>query len=55
METTARVEREAFMSQVGKEILIKVILQAIPIYVMQNFLFRKSLCDEIEAMVRHFL
>lgn len=46
--------KEKLLSQAGKEIQIKSILQAIPTYVMQRFLLPKSLCDEVETMVWRF-
>lgn len=38
-----------FLSQVGKEILIKVVIQAIPTYSMSVFLLLKTLCSEINS------
>ena len=43
-----------FLSQVGKEILIKAIVQAIPTYSMNVFLFPISLCKELNALMQHF-
>ncbi|KAA3458643.1 reverse transcriptase [Gossypium australe] len=44
-----------FLSQGGKEIFIKLILQAIPTYAMSCFLFPKSLCEKIENKIANFL
>ena len=38
----------------GKEILIKVVAQAVPSYTMSCFLIPKGLCKEIEGMIRKF-
>ena len=42
------------LSMGGKEILIKVVAQAIPTYTMGCFLLPHCLCDEIESMIRNF-
>ena len=39
------------LSQGGKEIFIKAILQAIPLYTMSYFLLPKSLCDELSGII----
>jgi hypothetical protein len=43
-----------FLSQAGKEILIKAVIQAIPAYCMSLFLLPKVLCTEINSMIRKF-
>ena len=42
------------LSKAGKEILIKVVVQAIPTYTMSCFKIPDSLCDEITTMIRNF-
>lgn len=41
-----------FLSQAGREVLIKSILQVIPTYTMQCFLLPNGVCDEITSIVR---
>jgi hypothetical protein len=43
-----------FLSQAGKEILIKAVIQAIPAYCMSLFLIPKALCLEINSQIRKF-
>ena len=46
--------REKLLSQAGREILLKAVVQAIPSFAMRCFKLSLSLCNEIEAMVRKF-
>lgn len=46
--------KENTLSQAGKEVLIKAVVQAIPAYIMSCFKLNKALCNEINAMVRNF-
>lgn len=41
-------------SQAAKEVLIKVVAQAIPVYVMSVFKLPYSLCDELTKMTRRY-
>ena len=41
-------------SQAAKEVLIKAIAQAIPLYVMSVFKLPMGLCDELTKMIRRF-
>ena len=42
------------LSQAGREVLIKVVIQAIPTYAMGCFKLPLGLYNEIEAMVKKF-
>ena len=46
--------KEKLLSQAGREILIKAVIQAIPSYAMSCFRFPASLCDEICSMANRF-
>lgn len=50
---TLRLERK-MLSMGGKEILMKAVAQAIPIYTISCFLLLKGLYDELEGMMRNF-
>jgi hypothetical protein len=43
-----------FLSQAGKEILLKAVIQAIPSYCLSIFLLPKSLCSNITSHMRRF-
>ncbi|KAA3459595.1 reverse transcriptase [Gossypium australe] len=43
-----------FLSMGGKEVFVKAILQAIPIYVMQCFELPKSLCNALENIMNKY-
>ena len=45
--------KEKLLSQVGKEMMIKVVVQAIPTHSM-SFKLPVGLCKDIEAMIRKF-
>jgi hypothetical protein len=41
-------------SQAAKEVLIKAIARAIPVYVMSVFMLPLGLCDELTKMIRRY-
>ena len=46
--------KEKLLSQVGREILLKAVVQAIPTFAMSCFKLPVGLCLEIEALIRKF-
>ena len=46
--------KEKLLSQVGKEVMIKVVVQFIPTYSMSMFKLPVGLCKDIEAMIQKF-
>ena len=46
--------KEKLLSQVGKEVLIKAVAQAILTYTMSVLKLPDSLCDELAGMIRRF-
>jgi len=46
--------KEKFLSQAGKEILIKAVVQAIPTYSMSVFQLPKKLCNSLNSLVSRF-
>lgn len=46
--------KEKMLSKAGKEVLIKAVAQAIPIYTISCFKLPDSLCDELKRMIRNF-
>ena len=47
-------EKVKFLSQAGKEILLKAVIQAIPTYCMGVFKLPKVLCSEINSLMMRF-
>ena len=43
-----------YLSVAGKEVLIKSVAQALPIYIMSVFKLPLTLCDELMKQVRAF-
>ena len=46
--------KEKLISQVGREVLIKFFIQAIPTYTMSCFKLPKGLIKELEVLIRKF-
>lgn len=46
--------KEKLLSQVGREIIIKAVVQAIPTYTMSCFKLPLGLCTEIESLIMRF-
>ena len=45
---------EKLLSQAGREVLIKAVVQAIPTYTMSCFKLPIGLCTELESLIRKF-
>lgn len=46
--------KEKFISKVGREIVIKTVVQAIPTYTMGLFKFSKALCDTMNSTLAKY-
>lgn len=46
--------KEPLLSQAGREVLLKVIVQAIPTFAMSCFKLPTCLCHDIEVMIKNF-
>ena len=46
--------KEKLLSQAGKEVMIKAVIQSIPAYFMSVFKLPIGLCKDIEAVIRRF-
>ena len=46
--------KEKMLSKAGKEILIKAVAHAIPVYTMACFDITKSLCDDLSSMIGRY-
>uniref|UniRef100_A0A2N9GM00 RNase H type-1 domain-containing protein n=1 Tax=Fagus sylvatica TaxID=28930 RepID=A0A2N9GM00_FAGSY len=46
--------KKKLLTQAGKEVLIKAVIQAIPTYTMHCFKLPKKLCIELEGIIRNF-
>lgn len=46
--------KKKLLSQAGKEIIIKAVLQVLPIFIMSVFRLPHGLCSEINSLVARF-
>ena len=46
--------KEKLLSQAGREVMIKAVVQSIPVYSMSIFKLPVGLCRDIEAMIQNF-
>ncbi|EEF28849.1 conserved hypothetical protein [Ricinus communis] len=54
MEQKLQSWKETLLSQVGREILIKGVIQAIPSYVMSIFKIPENICNKLESLTSRF-
>ncbi|KAM2190433.1 hypothetical protein ACFX1Q_026403 [Malus domestica] len=54
MEKKLQGWRGGLLSSAGKELLVKTMAQALPMYTMQCFLLPKSFCEELNMMIAKF-
>jgi len=52
MSTNSRLEERSFCleARAGKEVLIKAVVQAIPIFAMGRFHITKEMCEQISRL-----
>lgn len=46
--------KHVLLSQTGRKVLIKAVIQAIPTYSMNLFKFLESICKEMDSLVINF-
>lgn len=46
--------KEKMLSRAGKEVLIKTVAQAIPVFAMQCFDITKEMCNQISSIIARF-
>jgi hypothetical protein len=46
--------KERFLSKAGREVLIKVVAQAIPTYAMNCFRLPKAWCEEVNSLIARY-
>ena len=46
---------DKLLSEASKEVLVKVVAQAIPTYTMSVFKLLKELCSDIQSLINHIL
>ena len=46
--------KQGILTQAGREVMIKSVASAIPVYTMQCFLIPKKVCDEVNAAMAKF-